>query len=144
YSPYGVLFGHAPGLVEHIALKPLQPDAVTRFSLEDAFSAGGADKLGWVSGWRKLPHVDPEVAKLYDYPQRFAETIFARVEHALRRRAEGEPNGARRTGRLFILPDDASHTGSKAAALPELPIRYVVSSDERVVAAGKAVACDAA
>src|SRR5690606_3305266 len=46
YSPYGVLFGHASGLVEHIAFKTLQPDAVTRFSLEDAFSAGGADKLG--------------------------------------------------------------------------------------------------
>src|SRR5690606_5834255 len=144
YSPYGVLFGHASGLVEHIAFKTLQPDAVTRCSLEDAFSAGGADKLGWVSGLRKLPHVDLKVAKLYDYPQRFAESIHARVEQALRRRTEGEPNSARRTGRLFILPDDASHTGSKAAALPELPVRYIVSSDERVVAAGKAVACDPA
>ncbi|HEY8521621.1 MAG TPA: hypothetical protein VIN61_16230, partial [Gammaproteobacteria bacterium] len=144
YSPYGVLFGHASGLIEHMAFKTLQPDADTRFGLEDAFTAGDAGKLAWVSGWRKLPHVDPEVAKLYEYPQRFAEALFARIERALRRRAEGAADGARRTGRLFIVPDDASQAGPQAAAAPDLPVRYVVSSDERVVTAGKAVACEPA
>src|SRR5690606_30692141 len=71
YSPYGLLYGYAANLLEHIALKTLQPGPVTSFSLEDAFGAGGADKLDWVSGWRKLPHVDPEVERLYAYPQRF-------------------------------------------------------------------------
>ena len=58
-SPYGVLYGFSTDLVEHMALKTLQPDAVTRFSLEDVFVDGDAngDKLAWVSGWRKLPHL---------------------------------------------------------------------------------------
>ena len=31
----------------------------------------------WVSGWRKLPHLKPEVVKLFDYPQQFAEDMGA-------------------------------------------------------------------
>jgi hypothetical protein len=75
YSPYGVLYGFSSNLIEHMAFKTLQPDAVTLFSLEDVFSCGEADKLAWVSGWRKLPHIKPEVAKLFEYPQQFAEDI---------------------------------------------------------------------
>ena len=65
-----------------MALKTLQPDAVTHFSLEDVFVGGEAstDKLAWVSGWRKLPHLKREVEKLFDYPQQFAEDIFDRIE----------------------------------------------------------------
>ena len=40
YSPYGVLYGFSSNLIEHMALKTLQPDAVTHFSLEDVFAGG--------------------------------------------------------------------------------------------------------
>jgi hypothetical protein len=68
-----------------------------------------------VSGWRKLPHLKPEVAKLFDYPQQFAEDIFNRIEQALRRQAD-----------------------SKASLIPDLPVRYIGSSDMEIVAAHKA------
>jgi hypothetical protein len=129
YSPYGVLFGFSSNLIEHMAFKTTQRDAVTRFSLEDVFVDGDADKLAWVSGWRKLPHITREVAKLFEYPQQFAEEIFARIEQALRRRASDD---AASTGRLFILSGDA----------PDLPAQYFRSSDLQIVAAHKAVACD--
>jgi hypothetical protein len=81
YSPYGVLYGFTSHLVEHMALKASQPDAVTRFSLEDVFVGedANADKLHWVTGWRKLPHLTREVQKLFDYPQQFAEDMFDRL-----------------------------------------------------------------
>ena len=141
YSPLGAIYGFSSNLLEHIALKSVDRDAVTRFGLEDVFRAGGADKLEWVNGWRKLPHVDPQVAKLYAYPQEFAEQIFARVELALKMRATGDPA---RTGRLFVLPENDGGADSKAAAIPDLPMRYVQSSDKEIVAAGKAEACDEA
>jgi hypothetical protein len=63
-SPYGVIFGLPSHLIEHMALKALQHDAETRFSLEDLFlddvfdDAGtNAAKLAWVNGWRKLSHI---------------------------------------------------------------------------------------
>jgi hypothetical protein len=59
YSPYGVLYGFTTNLIEHMAFKTLQPDAVTHFSLEDVFTAGDNNKLAWVTGWRKLPHLKP-------------------------------------------------------------------------------------
>ena len=107
YSPYGVLYGFSSNLIEHMALKTLQPEAVTGFSLEDVFAGGDANtgKLAWVSGWRKLPHLKREVETLFDYPQQFAEDMFNRIEHALRRRvSDGEANAGVQTGRLFILP----------------------------------------
>src|SRR5688500_11141236 len=48
YSPYGVLYGFSSNLIEHMAFKILQRDAPTRFSLEDVFVGGEADKLAWV------------------------------------------------------------------------------------------------
>src|SRR4029079_14602076 len=72
YSPYGVLYGFSSHLIEHMVLKTLQPDAVTRFGLEDVFvaeDAGTTGKLAWVTGWRKLPHLKPDVQKLFKYPQ---------------------------------------------------------------------------
>jgi len=143
YSPFGVLYGFSTDLLEHMALKSLQPDAVTRFGLEDVFVDGGADKLAWVSGWRKLPHLKPEVEKLFDYPQQFAEDIFVRIENALHRRvSDAEANRVVQTGRLFVLPGDAPEAVSKASQIPDLPIRYIESSDKQLVAAHKADACD--
>ena len=149
YSPYAVLYGFSSNLIEHMALKTLQPDAVTHFSLEDVFADGEADKLAWVSGWRKLPHIKREVAKLFEYPQQFAEDIFARIEHALRRRvSDGEANAAVQTGRLFVIPggpgDDlqADSADSKASLIPDLPVQYIRSSDMQIVAAHKADSYD--
>ena len=145
YSPYGVLYGFSSDLIEHMALKTLQPDAVTHFGLEDVFVDGDAntDKLAWVSGWRKLPHLTREVERLFDYPQQFAEDIFDRIEHALRGRvSDGEANAVVQTGRLFILPGDDLQADSKASLIPDLPVRYIGSSDTQIVAAHKADSYD--
>lgn len=99
YSPYGVIYGFSSDLLEHMALKATQPDAVTPFGLEDVFAAGDTGKLAWVSGWRKLPHLAPDVTKRFDYPQQFAEDVFARLERAVRRRV------AAPTGRIRLVPD---------------------------------------
>jgi len=132
-SPYGVIFGLPSHLVEHMALKALQPDAETRFSLEDVFldeiwddGDTRAAKLAWVNGWRKLPHIAREVQQLYDYPQQFAEEVFDRIESALVRR----DSSAAGTGRLYIVSGNDPETDSKASAIPVLPPRYFSSSDE--------------
>jgi hypothetical protein len=147
YSPYGVIFGLPSHLIEHMALKALQHDAETRFSLEDVFDDGdiGAAKLAWVNGWRKLPHIDREVQRLYDYPQQFAEDVYDRIESELRRRdSNAEACDGSRTGRLHIGSGDDPDTDSKAAAIPELPARYIGSSDRQIVAAHKAEPYDRA
>jgi hypothetical protein len=152
YSPYGVIYGFSSNLLEHMALKILDRDADTRFGLEDVFTAGGADKLAWVSGWRKLPHVSPDVAKLYAYPQWFAEQAFARVERALRTRVpDGKATAAARTGRLFVVQDTGPEADSTTAAIAaarapivDLPLRFIRSSDAEIVAAQKARAYDEA
>ena len=123
-----------------MALKTALPDAVTHFGLEDVFVGGDAAilKLAWVTGWRKLPHLSRDVAKLFDYPQQFAEDIFDRLEHALRKRAaDDEANAVVETGRLFILPE-GERADPKATLIPELPVRYVGSSDMQLVAVHKA------
>ncbi len=134
YSPYGVLYGFSSDLMEHMALKATQPDAVTHFSLEDVFVDGDAntDKLAWVSGWRKLPHLKREVEQLFDYPQQFAEDIFDRIEHALRRRVSGgESNAVVQTGRLFILAADDRQADPKASLIPEAYDEPRLLSDRR-------------
>ncbi|HTY48941.1 MAG TPA: hypothetical protein VMB48_04540 [Steroidobacteraceae bacterium] len=147
-SPYGVIYGYSSNITEHMALKTLQPDPATRFSLEDVFAGeDGADKLAWVSGWRRLPHIKPEVQKLYDYPQEFAQQIFGRIEQALGRGASDSQRGAAagggtgaafKTGRLFIFAGHDARSGSDTASIPELPIDYIVSSDMQLVAANRA------
>jgi hypothetical protein len=124
-SPYGVVFGYPSTLTELMALKALERDAETRFSLEDVFEDGdtGAAKLAWVNGWRKLPHVPLEVQRVYEYPQQFAEDIYNRIDHELSR----ESCGGSETGRLYILPEDEPETD--ASAIPDLPARYFGSSD---------------
>jgi len=166
YSPYGVIYGIPSGLIELMALKTLQRDAEMRFSLEDVFSDWdtSAAKLAWVDGWRKLPHIESEVQRLYDYPQQFAEDIYNRIEHELRRRdsnAHAHACGPEKTacdgsgtGRLHIVSPlikegDGPETDSKAAAgnreqIPELPARYFGSSDRQIVAAHKAEPYDQA
>jgi hypothetical protein len=143
YSPYGVLYGFSSNLIEHMAFKTLQPDAVPDFSLEDVFADGEAGKLAWVSGWRKLPHIKPEVEKLFEYPQQFAEDIFARIEHALCGRISGnEADVAVSAGHLFILHEDDRPTDSKISLIPDLPIQYIRSSDRQIVAAHMAESLD--
>jgi hypothetical protein len=145
YSPYGVLYGFSSRLLEHMALKATQPNAVPAFNLEDVFSGGDADKLAWVSGWRKLPHVPREVVKLFEYPQKFAEEVFDRIERALRKRvAGGDANAAARNGRLFVTTEDTAEPPSNGSSIPDLPVQFVLSSDRQVVAANKAIACDEA
>jgi hypothetical protein len=140
YSPYGVLYGFSSHLMEHMALKASQPDAMTNFSLEDVFVGDdvNADKLAWVRGWRKLPHLKREVEQLFDYPQQFAEDIFDRIERALRTRVSDNEV----TGRLFIVPGDTPQADSTTTLISDLPVRYVGSSDVQLVAAQKAVSCD--
>jgi len=157
-SPYGVIFGLPSHLIEHMALKALQHDAETRFSLEDVFDDRdtSAAKLAWVNGWRKLPHIDPEVQRLYDYPQQFAEDVYHRVESELSeaslakpRDSNGAPCDGSRTGRLYIVSGDDPEVDlekpdSKASVIPELPARYFHSSDRQIVAAHKAEPYDRA
>jgi len=141
YSPYGVLYGFSSDLLEHMTLKTAQPDAVRDFGLEDVFVAGDTNsgKLAWVSGWRKLPHLTRDVEKLFDYPQQFAEDIFERIEHALRRRvADGGADVVAPTGRLFIVPGDMLQTDAATSLISDLPVSYIRSSDMQIVAAQKA------
>jgi len=126
YSPYGVLYGFSSDLLEHMAFKTLQPDAVTRLGLEDVFVDGEANagKLAWVSGWRKLPHLTPEVARLFDYPQQFAEEVFDRIDQALRRRvSDGDANAVDHTGRLLIVSEDDREADSESSQTLDLPVR---------------------
>jgi len=134
-SPYGVIFGLPSNLIEHMALKALQHDAETRFSIEDVFlddvfrndvsdeSDTGAAKLAWVNGWRKLPHIALEVQRLYDYPQQFAEDIYNRIGQELAARG----CGGSRTGRLYIVSGEDPEAN---AAIPEVPARYFGSYDQ--------------
>ena len=141
YSPYGVVYGAAANFVEHIAFKALERDGVARYGLEDAFVAGDAAKLAWVSSLRKLPHIDRKVQRLYAYPERLAEELFARLERALRTRAAGaDASAVARTGRLFVVSGNDPEADSAAASIPDLPIRYIGSSDIHLVAAGRATA----
>lgn len=138
-SPYGVMFGFSSNLLEHMTMKAVQPDAERRFTLEDVFADGepGADKLAWVSGWRRLPHVSAEVQKQYEYPQAFAEDIFNRLKQAIEARVTGA--GAAPTGRLHALETAATGPG---AAAPELDSRYLRATDANWVSEGRAQACE--
>ena len=146
YSPYGVLYGFSSNLIEHMAFKALQPEAVTRFGLEDVFADRdtGSDKLNWVTGWRKLPHLKRDVETLFDYPQQFAEEVFHRVETALGRRMAGREALADRTGCLFVLSEGDSDAGSWASGVPHLAAMYIGSSDRQLVDDGKAAYRDEA
>lgn len=141
YSPYGVMFGFSSNLLEHMTMKALQPEASIRYTLEDVFAdtEPSADKLAWVSGWRRLPHISADVIKLYEYPQQFAEVIFGRIGQALQRAAATAAQSAQRTGLLLI----AVPAGEGAAAsIPELQAEYFLSSDPQLVNAKRARSCE--
>ena len=106
YSPYGALYGFSTDLIEHMAFKTVQPGAIPPFGLEAVFAAGGADTLAWVSGWRQLPHLTRDMMRQFEYPQPFAEAIFARIEDAFRQRAVNGASGAVQTGRLIAVADE--------------------------------------
>lgn len=143
YSPYGAIYGSASNLTELMAFKTLQPDAESRFVLEDVFVDGDADKVAWVDRWRKLPHIDTEVQRLYDYPQQFADEMFERIEQALGRCvSDAEAHDAVRTGRLVLVPGDDQQADANLSRISDLPVRYIGSSDPQIVAAGKADSCD--
>ena len=145
YSPYGIIYGFAFNLLEHMVLKSLQPDAERRFSLEDVFSedGSGAAKLAWVDGWRKLPHVSPEVQRLFDYPQEFAEAAFARVAQALQWRAVAIGRGARTDpGRLILAADGGADRDTATSAAALLPADLVRSSDPAWIDARRALPWD--
>lgn len=149
YSPYGAIFGTPTNLIEDMALKTLQLDAMTGFSLEDVFAEvePADNRLAWVNGWRKLPHVDEAVQKLYEYPQQYADDFFARVDHALEQRVTGnDSSAAYRTGRLVPSRRDDPDTNalSNASPITDLPVRYLRSSDHAIVAAGQAESQDEA
>jgi hypothetical protein len=95
-----------------------------------------------VSGWRKLPHINAEVLKLYEYPQQFAEEVFARVEQALREAASRDAGSSVRTGRLQVAAGDAQ--AAAPAGVAELPVDYVLSSDPQLIAAHQAQPVDEA
>lgn len=134
-SPYGVLFGLPSTLIEHMALKAVERDAETRFSLEDVFDdEPSAAKLAWVNGWRKLPHVPREVQQSFAYPQPFADEIYERIVQEFGR-ADSRTSGA---GRLHV--EDAEID----SAIPEVPPRYFGSSDQQIVSAGRAEPYDQA
>jgi hypothetical protein len=129
-SPYGVIFGLPTHLIEHMALKAIEHDAETRFSLEDVFDDEDGDgaKLAWVNGWRQLPHIDRAVQRLYDYPQQFAEDVYDRIEREFRQRV----CESTRTGRLYLV-----------GQVSDLP-KYFLSSDRQMVEAHKAEPCEQA
>ena len=129
YSPYGVIYGFSSNLTEHMALKSLQPDTAMHFSLEDVFTDGSADKLAWVSGWRKLPHIPPHVQSLFDYPRQFAGEVFDRLAQAL------QGNTIAPAGGLFVMSADDPQAGGPIASLP---VEYIGSSDPEVVSSHKA------
>jgi hypothetical protein len=140
YSPHGALYGFSSNLLELMAFKTLQADAETRFSLEDIFTPGDAVKRAWVNGWRRLPHIKPEVVKQFEYPESFVATVSARIEQALRTRvAAGEGQQAPVCGRLYLRQAGASVPDG----VPALPLRYIQSSDPHLVATQQASAQDA-
>lgn len=147
YSPFGVLYGFTTNLIEHMAFKTLTPDAMTGFTLEDVFTSGDGsrDKLAWVNGWRKLPHLPRETAALFDYPQQFAEDTFDRLMQALSTRTPTDnATAVAQTGRLFVFTAENRLADPEMSEIPDLPIRYIRSSDALLVTAHKAEAFDEA
>lgn len=126
YAPYGALFGFSSNILELLAFKTLVPEAVARFSMEDAFSPGDSEKRAWVNDWRKLPHVKPEIVAQYAYAEDFVQALHARIEVALERRAAAEFP----CGKLYI--------NQSADGVAALPIRHIVASDAQWLEAGKA------
>jgi hypothetical protein len=141
YSPYGALYGFSSNLVELMAFKTLQREAETRFSLEDVFTAGGADKRAWANNWRNLPHIKAEVVQQYQFPQDFADAMHARIEQTLQKFVANDGK-LPPCGRLFVLPETGETSDTVLDKLPALPLRFILSCDAQLVSAHKAQAKD--
>jgi len=143
YSPYGVLYGFSSNLVELMAFKTLQREAVPNLSVEDVFSKGKSDRIDWVNGWRRFPHIKPEVSKMFEYPRQFVDEISSRIEKSLLRCISGSVvNLPEKMGCLYILAEAVHGDDTRLANIPELPFHYTVTSDPDILAASKAVAMD--
>jgi len=141
YSPYGALYGFSSNLLELQAMKTLQLDIELRFSMEDIFAPGDADKLAWVKEWRNLPHIKPELVQHFDYPQQFAHDIHTRIEKALQQPGtSADANTSIKCGRLLVIQTQSAD--AEQAQVAALPLRYIDSSDAQLVAAQKATAKD--
>jgi hypothetical protein len=125
YSPYGLLYGFSSNLLEHIVLRASLPDGVAPFTLEDVFVEGDGAKLAWVNGWRKLPHLTPEVQAQFDYPRQFADDVFARIEAAFGAATSRDGARAFKTGCLSLAPH------GDRPALPGRYIRPFTTNDRR-------------
>jgi hypothetical protein len=85
------------------------------------------------------------VTRQFEYPQQFAEEIFDRVERALRTRVSGDSaNAVVKTGRLWVVAGGDPQGDAEASVIPDLPVRYIASSDKEIVAAHKADSSDEA
>ena len=110
--------GCHPICIEHMALKALQHDAETRFSLEDVFDAWRhAGKLAWVNGWRKLPHIDRKYNGCTTTRNSSPKTFTIASSMLRRRVSDDEANTSAQTGRLFILLEDGPAADSKASLI---------------------------
>jgi len=128
-----------------MALKTIDGSSVSGYSLEDIFTDADVspEKLEWVNGWRRLPHIDPEMQKVHEYPEQFAADIFGRIESELRKRVDSAAESAGvRTGRLFFVPAGEREGELQTGSTPALPVRFIVSSDPEIVAAGEAESYD--
>jgi len=78
------------------------PDPVTRFSLEDVFADGAADKLAWVSGCRNYRTSEGRGKGCSSTPSGSPRTVSIESTSAAQRRCRRDAGAATRTGRLFI------------------------------------------
>lgn len=141
YLPQGALFGFSSNLLELMAFKTLQLDSELRYGLEDVFTPGDASKREWVNSWRRLPHVKPEVAQQYEYPQDFVDAMLTRVQRVLQQRLAAEWT-APTAGRLQLLSQGAAWP-SALQQVQDLARPFVLASDAAEVATGRAAAMDA-
>ena len=100
-SPYGVIFGLPSHLIEHMALKALQHDAETRFSLEDVFLTMSGT-MGHQRGKARLGERLAEIA-----PHRPRSTTVVRLPATVRRR-HLRPHRAASSGGAIQMPRHAT------------------------------------
>ena len=125
YSPYGVLYGFSSQLLEHMALKAVQPDAVDALQSRRCFDARR----------RRQARVGQRLAEAAARPARSGEAVrvsaavrrghFARIERALRVRvAAAKTKAAARNGQLFVLANGLPTL--RRSSIPDLSVQYIV------------------
>ena len=105
-SPYGVIFGLPSHLIEHMALKTLQRDAETRFSLEDVFDDRGHQR-GKARLGERLAEIAPHRPRSSNgcttTRNSSPKTFTAASSASSVARFESEACDGSRTGRLYIV-----------------------------------------